>query len=204
MFPRLSLSELSSFLGRSKATVSHHLSKLESIGIIVTTSKQARGSIDAKVYELTPKFFDLSSLDFSDLKSYKENSFELVKVAIQRDKLLFEVFKNIFEQLKLIYDGFEEVLLKSKSETDEKFQNLDFGNLIKYNIWFLTEEQRDKFNELFSDFKTKLMEFINDTNKVEKEKAKPYLLFHSLLPFKKINEHDSEKKSYKKFFKALD
>ena len=39
IFPRLSLSELSSFLGRSKATISHHLSKLESIGIIYITTK---------------------------------------------------------------------------------------------------------------------------------------------------------------------
>ena len=204
IFPRLSLSELSSFLGRSKATISHHLSKLESVRIIYTTTKQARGSIDAKVYELTPKFFELSSLDFSSLKFYEKNDFELAKIAIQRDKMLFEVITNIFEQLRLIYDGFEEELLKSKSEISEKAQKLDFENLINYNCWFLTEDQRDKFNELFLDFKTNLMKYIKKTNNEDNEKVKPYLIFQSLIPFKKINEQDTEKKSYKKFFKALD
>ena len=99
-------------------------------------------------------------------------------------------------------------LVAGKDEVDAKLidlaQKLDFENLINYNCWFLTEDQRDKFNELFLDFKTNLMKYIKKTNNEDNEKVKPYLIFQSLIPFKKINEQDTEKKSYKKFFKALD
>ncbi len=55
---RLSLSKLSTLLGRSKSTVSHHLKKLDDLNILKVSRRDARGSIDAKVYELTSRFLE--------------------------------------------------------------------------------------------------------------------------------------------------
>ncbi|TFG28252.1 MAG: ArsR family transcriptional regulator [Promethearchaeota archaeon] len=205
MFRKLSLSKLSKLLGRTKSTISHHLKKLSDLGIIITTTKDARGSIDAKVYELIPGFLEKFNLDFDELeKMDKLKRKEILHLAILNDKWQFEVIKSLYEQSVLYYDAIDDINIKSKLDSIEDFKNLHFKTPIQYDFWFLSEEGRKAYEKLTLEFKSKMKKIIEEEDKTKKLIERPYLILHSFFPLKEIAEYDSEKKQFTKFFKALE
>jgi len=72
----LSLTELSSILNRTKATISHHLKKLERGKVITITKKEVKGSIDAHIYALSPSFYRFFRDDYDLIFKEKPENIE--------------------------------------------------------------------------------------------------------------------------------
>ncbi|MBD3337561.1 MAG: hypothetical protein GF353_00540 [Candidatus Lokiarchaeota archaeon] len=205
IFPKLSLSKLSKLSKKSKSTVSRQLSKLEQLDALIISRRQARGSIDAKVYELPPDFLKLKSYILKSLKDFQEsNNFKFFGYSIKNDILIFEVIKQLFDQTIEIYEEIDDFLNESDSLISFNPKSLSPNDLVNYDLWFLTEDEIEAYKQIFSNFKSKMKELIEKNQKNRNEEVKPYLILHTFFPLLDYFEIDTDKKPLKKFFKALD
>ena len=195
IFRRLSLTELSNLLGRVKSTLTHHIKKLEHLEIIKSTRKEARGSIDAKVYELIPGFLERIHID-SD-----KNRLDLSNEIIQNDLQFFKVIKVIFEQAILYYEA---VSKQKKTKSFKDFSQDHFKSPISYKYWFLSDEAKIKYEDLMEEFDNRLKKVIAEDNLKNPEAIRPFLLLHTFFPLRQIIEYDSELNEFRKFFQALE
>jgi DNA-binding transcriptional ArsR family regulator len=203
IYQKLSLAQLSSLLNRSKATVTHHLKKFEDLGLLKVTRKDARGSIDAKVYEFTSAFFKSIRLSMDDLKSLKpEKAKNIFSTAIKKDQLIFELIKNIYEISEDFYQGIQTLL---DSNSLENIQKKYFKSPISYQFWFLDEEGYESYRELINEFNDKMREIVkNSSQKKPEEIERSYCIFHSFLPLKHIIKYDFRNKRFLRFLGVFD
>lgn len=200
IFRKLSLSQLSKYLGRTKATVTHHLKKFDTLGIINISRKESRGSIDAKVYELDPDFFKLVELNFDSFQSFeKKEGEELLHYALLRDKWMFEAFRNILIFANRFYQEIDERYLSGDKEFIKQTQDFYFKSPVNYDLWFLTENARKSYDNALTQFKEQINKIIEDDNKKGKYIERPYCVLHLLLPLKKLSEFDFERKRIMEF-----
>ena len=200
IYRKLSLSQLSKLLGRTKATVTHHLKKFEMLNIIKISRKESRGSIDAKVYELDPDFFDLVKFNFESFKSLEQKeSKELLRYVLLRDKWMFEAFRNILVFANRFYQEIDEKYLSDDKEFVKQAQDFYFDNSINYDLWFITENGRKSYVKALTQFKEEIKKIIEDDNMRGKLIERPYCILHLLLPLKKLSEFDFERKRIRDF-----
>ena len=195
IFRRLSLTELSNLLGRVKSTLTHHIKKLEHLEIIKSTRKEARGSIDAKVYELIPGFLERIHID-SD-----KNRLDLSNEIIQNDLQFFKIIKVLYDQAILYYEA---VSKQKKTKSFKDFRQDHFKSPIIYKYWFLSDEARAKYEDLMEEFDNRLKEIIAEDNLKNSEAIRPFLLLLTFFPLQQIIEYDSELNEFRKFFQALE
>ena len=195
IFRKLSLTELSSLLGRVKSTLTHHIKKLEYLQIIKSTRKEARGSIDAKVYELIPGFLEHLHIDSDKIGT------DIPNEIILSDLQFFKIIKLIYEQVILYYEA---VSKQKKTKSYKDFRQKHFKSPIMYKYWFLSDNARIKYEKLMDEFDNQLKEIIKDDNLKNPEVVRPYLVFHTFFPLKQIIEYDSELNEFRKFFQALE
>jgi len=195
IFRKLSLSELSTLLGRVKSTLTHHIKMLEHLEIIKSTRKEARGSIDAKVYELIPGFLESLPIDS------KKIGLDLSNEIILNDLQFFKVIKVIYEQVILYYEA---VSKQKKTKTFKDFQQDHFKSPISYKYWFLSDDARVKYENLIEEFDNRLKILITEDNLKNREAIRPFLVLRTFFPLKQIIEYDSELNEFRKFFQALD
>ena len=195
IFRRLSLTELSNLLGRVKSTLTHHIKKLEHLEIIKSTRKEARGSIDAKVYELIPGFLERIHID-SD-----KNRLDLSNEIIQNDLQFFKIIKVLYDQAILYYEA---VSKQKKTKSFKDFRQDHFKSPIIYKYWFLSDEARAKYEDLMEEFDNRLKKVIAEDNLKNSEAIRPFLLLLTFFPLQQIIEYDSELNEFRKFFQALE
>ena len=65
IYPKISLSEFSKLLSRTKSTIHHHLKKFDDLGILKTSRKSVPSYIDAKIYKLKPDFLKIINLNYA-------------------------------------------------------------------------------------------------------------------------------------------
>ncbi|MFX0070639.1 MAG: ArsR family transcriptional regulator [Candidatus Hermodarchaeota archaeon] len=195
IYRKLSLAQLSKLLGRTKATVTHHLKKFDTLGIIKTSRKDSRGSIDAKLYELEPDFFDLVELSFDKFQSLEQDeSKELLHYVLLRDKWMFDVFRNILIFANRFYQEIDERFLTENSDFVKQTEDFYFKSPVDYNIWFLTEDGKNSYDKAAIQFIDQINKIIKDENKKGKLVERPYCILNLILPLKKLSEFDLERK----------
>ncbi|MBD3340900.1 MAG: ArsR family transcriptional regulator [Candidatus Lokiarchaeota archaeon] len=195
IFRKLSLTQLSDLLGRTKATVIHHLKKFEKSNIINTSREESQGSIDAKVYELDPEFFNLAELNIKNFQNLKKKeSKEILHHILLRDKWMLETFKNILIFANQFYREIDEKYLSEDKKFMKKTQDFYFKSPIDYDLWFITEEGRENYLKALSQFKEQINKIINEDNKKGGLIERPYCILHLLLPLKDLSEFDFERK----------
>ncbi|MBD3254191.1 MAG: ArsR family transcriptional regulator, partial [Candidatus Lokiarchaeota archaeon] len=205
IFRKLSLTKLSNLLSRTKAAVSRHLKKFDNLDLITITRRKARGSIDAKVYELNSKFMDFLSLNSKYFMMFVDKlGIDALKYGVKNDKLLFDFLKNIFEQIILYYDTIEDHIRTSKSKTPNNLKGFDMKSLIDYEIWLISDNQKKKYDNLLSEFKKKVTKMLSEDQDTDSYEARPYLIFHTKIPIKGIAKFDKDVEDLKKIFKSLD
>ncbi|MFX1569315.1 MAG: ArsR family transcriptional regulator [Promethearchaeota archaeon] len=195
IFRKLSLTELSNLLGRVKSTLTHHIKKLEQLQIIKSTRKEARGSIDAKVYELIPGFLERLHIDSDKI------GLDLSNEIILNDLQFFKVIKVMYEQVILYYEA---VSKQKKTKSFKDFRQDHFKSPISYNYWFLSENAHIKYEKLVDEFGNRLKKIIAEDNLKNPEAIRPFLVLHTFFPLKQIIEYDSELNEFRKFFQALE
>jgi DNA-binding MarR family transcriptional regulator len=167
IFKKLSLTRLSNLLGRTKAAVSRHLKKFEQLGFIITTRRKARGSIDAKIYELKPSFIKIISIVSKDFLSFQEkNKLRTMNYALKNEIQFYELFKSILEHITLYYRAINDYIMKTKLESSDALKGFDINNLMDNQILVLTEKQKKEYDNLMIEFQEKLTEIISNKKKI--------------------------------------
>jgi DNA-binding transcriptional ArsR family regulator len=198
IFRKVSLAELSNLLGRAKSTLTHHIKKLENYDIIKSTRKDARGSIDAKVYELIPGFLERLKID----PVIERENQDLFDDAIQNDLHFFKVIKVIYDQAIQYYEAVSNKNKKLRSMQD--FHQNHFKTSIDYKYWLLSEDVCKKYQELRKKFDKQFKEIIAEDNAKNPDAIRPYLVLNTFFPLMQIIEYDSELNEFRKFFQALE
>lgn len=204
IFRKISLTKLSDLLGRAKSTITHHIKKLENLGIIKVTRREARGSIDANVYELIPEFLDIISSKFEESVIEKHLYDKNLKDIISNDILFLKILKILNEQVILYYDAILRKNIKSKPKSFKEFQDSHFKIPLSYDYLFLSEQGREKYEDLYKKFYEDLKEIIKKENMEKGENTRPYLIVSVFYPILQLIEYDSELKEFRKFFQALE
>lgn len=205
IFKKVSLTKLSQLLGRAKSTITHHMGILDNLGLIKSTRKEARGSIDAKIYELSPNFLEKLYLETDKITLSKPSKDrEVLNDVMLNDMLFFKIIKILFEQAILYYEGLISKSMKFKPKIYKDFQDKHFKTLINYDFWFLSEKGREFYEERITKFKKELEDIIHQENLESKEVIRPYLVLNTFFPLLQIIEYDSELKEFRKFFQALE
>ncbi|MBD3213453.1 MAG: helix-turn-helix domain-containing protein [Candidatus Lokiarchaeota archaeon] len=204
VYGKQSLAELEEKIGRTKATITHHIKKFEELGIIKTTRKNARGSIDAKVYQLIPEFLDLIQLSPEELNLIEgDDQKDILQFLLLRDKWMFEMIRNIFQLINLFYKDLEFDFVNLNVKDFEQVKKQYFENLVQYDILFLNKEHKDEYNELLKSLKSKLSERREKENDDITNDA-PYLIFNSIIPLEDILKYDPETRKFIRFFRVFD
>ena len=205
IYPKISLSEFSKLLGRTKSTIYHHLKKFDDLGILKTSRKSVPSYIDAKIYKLKPDFLKIINLKIEDFKSLSEKEKPAILTYIlSKDIKTFEVVKTLFEQVILLYKTIDKVVVNKDQISSDDYSSFYLKNPIKYDIWFLTDEEFELYNECILDFKTKLNSRLKENNEHPKGIIKPFLVLNSIFPIEKLLKYDSDTKKFMKFYKALE
>ena len=200
VFRKLSLTELSSLLGRVKSTTSHHLKKFSDI--IKVSTKKERGTTDSNIYELVPDFLEKLSVNFEDLeKLQKEENKQLFHYIIQNDITFFQLIINIFDLINQIYKFIDDSSSIEKSDSEIKSQDVYLDNRIKYNAWFLTEEGKKSYEKLIKDFNLKMLDIIEEDEKSRNKEPRSYLALNTFIPLEKMIQFDPS--SVFKFFSIM-
>ncbi len=205
IYPKLSLSEFSNLLGRTKSTIHHHLKKFENLDILSTSRKPVPSYIDAKIYALKPDFLKILNLKFEDFKKFSAKEKQtILPYVLSKDIEIFEVIKNLFEQVVLLYKTIDKAGITSDQKSSNEYSNFYMSSPIKYDIWFLNKEELELFNDSLLDFKNKLNKMHKEDNKQNKNDRKPFLILNSIFPMEKLLKYDSDTKKFIKFYKALE
>ena len=205
MFKKVSLTKLSKLLGRAKSTITHHMEILDNLGLITSTRKDARGSIDAKVYELSPKFLEKLYLETDKITLFKlSKDRDVLNDIMLSDMLFFKIIKILFDQAILYYDGIISKDMKVKPNIFKDFQDKHFKNQINYDFWLLSEKGREIYEDRIKKIKKELDNITHQENLESKEVVRPYLVLNTFFPLLQMIEYDSELKEFRKFFQTLE
>lgn len=205
IYPKLSLTELSKHLGKTKSTIIHHLKKFEKFNIFKTSRKPVPSYIDAKIYRLIPDFLKILKFNTTDFNQFSNpEKKNLLPSMLLKDIWVFELIRKMLEQSILLYKAIGETNFESETDTSTELIEFYLKNPIKYDIWTLTKEELESYEKLVEEFKIKLNNDIHETNVTKKNIERPYLVFHGFFPMNDLIKYDAETKKYIKFYKALD
>lgn len=122
---------LSDLLGISSSSVTHHLKKLEEIGLVTLDHTESIHGICAKFYRRVPAIVNLKGDSQDDLKSEKE---------LLADYLMMDT-----------WNGFKQYMKNSDKTSDSTEPRGDAIN----GILYLTKEEAEQVKHLISEFQSK-------------------------------------------------
>ncbi|MFW9904202.1 MAG: winged helix-turn-helix domain-containing protein [Candidatus Thorarchaeota archaeon] len=204
VYGELSLTDLSTYMNKSKPALYHHLQKMINLKAIkVSKEEQVRGSIMAKHYcldEQTALNFQLISEKEINKIIDPRKRLKALENIIGSYRYSISIFRKKLDMLDLYTDFLEEQL---QSREDSDLFKLDFNHLISdFNIGFhaqyLTEKQYTKFLEYYQEFYSKIREIIinydsKDSRKNGKIVERPYFVTMVVMPMKKLLELELER-----------
>ncbi len=204
IFSEVSLTKMSSLVGKVKSTITHHLKKLDKNKLLEVTEKDARGSIDSKIFSLKKNFLQNTALDPNRLKNLKEEDLkQIIQYLMVKNSLFLKTMSQIFERASKFYQDFNALTSTIEKGSFDDYLKLFFYNLFEYELCFLDEKSYKEYEEITKQFKEQLREIIKKNHEESDVIEKPYLLFHSLFPIEKLTKYDAESKKMLKFFDSL-
>jgi DNA-binding transcriptional ArsR family regulator len=177
---KMTLTEFSTALGRSKSTVLHHLKKFEDLGLITRINKYYQSELD---------FIAMANLTLGDLEKDEINqSDELENLLFNKDIHTLEIIKEIYTQAITTYN-----CLKQEKQ-------IDFWkkNPTDYDLWLLDDEDIREYRILKAKFKEYLKHKNNrrEQNSDLSQKKFSYLAVNSLFPVRELTKFDADKKEF--------
>lgn len=181
---QMTLTELSTRLGRSKSTVLHHLKKYEDLGAIKRIGK---------IYVYSSDFIKISNLQLKNIFDLKaENKKELEFLMFRKDIHTLSVIRDIFSQVISMYRYFE-----TKSETgnpQDMEESLSFwkSHTVHFSMGALDEEEMHKYEGMRASFKAYLKQrrSLNKQNPASPTKPRTYMLIESTFPILEYTKFD--------------
>ena len=193
---RLSFSQIVKLVNKSRSTVHHHLQLMIKGGIVREVSdSESRGQFDPKYYELTKHPFPAYSFhNIHELPEKNQKDAFLITTKLHQVSVFYlnqiqELFKqyldNIEKQLltnknlrgsdlKKIWK--DSIIPKTDSISDILFNEIYyFGTQVSESIYAKYREELELFNE-------KLLSFVQEEQKTQKNVSKPYFIFNLAAP----------------------
>jgi DNA-binding transcriptional ArsR family regulator len=205
IYKKLSLSQLSKIFERTKATMIHHLKKMEELELINIMKVGARGPIDANVYELKPELYEILNNKEFFIKKLEGNKFrEIIQFNIIKYKIIFDFLKGIIEEANQFYNDFYDFKTESLQNSSQKLKDFFKKNTINFNMVFLTKEGFKSYEEIKNRYLTQLRELSEKERKQKKNSANPNIILYMDFQLKEIVEYDKKKKKFYEIFDAFD
>ncbi len=200
IYPKLFVSELSRILNMDKTTVSRHLNKMESDGLLESYEEETKRRLKRKYFQLSSKYeFDIEEyrryLDKNEIKKFLMKD---KKIIINKKKQLIfikRIFAIIRALITLVLKGFE-LYTPMIDKLEEEVT--DFKSATKFLKYFIPEQKMDFYpiiiseerlkeaNKLFENYSQKLLELQKKGE--SKGEQKSILILHTILPLKDILE----------------
>lgn len=180
-YKRLSLTQISDLLRRTKPAVSHQIEKFVKIGMIKITEQEVRGKIKANFYELVPGFLKNATIKIDPtLKIPNSLMKEIEILQIQAKKEIFQIGSNIFQQYFEYYQNLELETKKVKETYGIYLPPFSFSALP------LSKKAYEFYAGEMSQLTQKVIKFVNEEEMSEESDLieRPMMLLHSILPVK--------------------
>ncbi len=193
IYRKLSLTELSKLLGKTKNTTVYHMKLMVAQGLILESDQFIPTSIKPlKNYELSPDFYKTVFMDFGDIANLPESKIIGYSKNIFRwNTLLFETVRELMREIGAFSDSSEKAI---KTSQDALIFHTDPKNNIPRDLIPLSENGYKEYMELYEDFKRKTLKLIEKEERKETV-ARPYLAFNMVLPIKTLVELQQTKKN---------
>jgi DNA-binding transcriptional ArsR family regulator len=184
---RLSLSELSKILKKSKNTVIYHMKYLTAIELVRESNEKVEGSIKpVKIYERNPFFWKTMFKNFEEIANVPpENILDASGDIIQWNILLFETIREFLRYLCTFYE-----VNKKNIETAAQASEFHRQYHVPRDLVPLSETAYHEYMNIYEDFKQQFMHILEeDTINFQKTITKrPYLAMNMVIPIQKLVE----------------
>lgn len=176
MYHDQSLTQLTNNINKSKPTLSRHMQKLVSSGLIDVREEKVRG-VKAKYFSLNlAKLQNIPNLSQEDLKSASHN------------KEFYDILKNLKDGLKSIAFLCQKMLGNFISGMDQLNWTQDvlsqfFGsNMIYISFNVLSEAQFQRYLSITEEYEIKLKAALEEESIKGSQTINPYFIFHAGIP----------------------
>lgn len=193
VYNELSLGRLSKKLSLSKSTVLRHIKALENTGIVKIRHEKVRSPKLKQYYSVVPNILEVVRFSHSMMRHVSPKlALETHIKDLENDKYLFSVIANIFNGIIAYYNDLEDTVQEFTPSDHQTIENIfSSENLSRFYFWFLSKKQYEffkvKYKEFFDDLMHGLKEIENKN--IEKEfEERPFFVWHSVIPIKKILE----------------
>ncbi|MHA1748287.1 MAG: winged helix-turn-helix domain-containing protein [Promethearchaeota archaeon] len=180
LYKRLSLTQLSEAIHRTKPAITHQINKFIDIGIIRVIKLPVQGSTTANYYELIGHFFS-HAVDREDPSKLipKKIIKEMEVLQIRAEKEAFKFTSNIYAQIAKIYEDIE----KRAKKIEEHFGN----NIPPFNLTIspLTRKAIQVYNKEMIKVNSKISKIMNEENKKDFVE-RPYIYITTIFPLKEF------------------
>lgn len=191
VYKELSIMDLCKILDKSWPTINRHLKILEEAGIVEIRRVSGKGPKKKKIYSVKSDILEQTRLDYDELK---ELPFRDVKYILSRelrgDIWTMEFVQKLIDDLIPYLNAFEKQLRDIKFSSSETSVDFYCEYKASHYLEALDEEEYAFYLEKYKDLYKELSEFRKKKRKQEVpiKTARPYGVFHIIMPLKKIQE----------------
>ena len=187
-YPELGLGELSKRIGKSKSTIHRDLKILQKHGIVYEIRQDY--STKSKYYALNPKFI------FEDLRNLQSPE-SIERMSEEQRRKLFEFLMESTKKAFYILDNSINLTIKYLDYFEDLKKNLPIPDLDTFTMWGreldlgirvipLSDKTYPIYGKHFARFSQELNKELYDIHKKEEEMGGEYLVWHVVLPLRKI------------------
>lgn len=176
MYQEQSLTQLTNSINKSKPTLSRHMQKLVSCGLVDVREEKVRG-VKAKYFSLNlAKLQSLPNISHEDLKSASHN------------EEYYNILKNFLDTLKSTAFLGQKMLGNFVSGLDQldwtpKVLSQFFGSkMLSLSFNVLSEAQFQRYLTITQEFTIKLKSALIEEEIKDPHAINPYFIFHAALP----------------------
>lgn len=185
IYQKLSLSDLSEKLKRTKNTVIYHMNLLSEQGFLDEFDEKINGSIKPiKYYKLNEEFLEAVFQPFEDPSNLSEEDIlEYSHSVIKWNALLFETIREFLKELNNFY-------LTNEKEIYQPQQALNFHqqNRTPRDLVPLSENGFNEYLKEYQNFMKKIVSYLEKENREAPDVIRPFLAFNAIIPIKTLLE----------------
>ncbi|MFX0098464.1 MAG: winged helix-turn-helix domain-containing protein [Candidatus Hodarchaeota archaeon] len=161
IYPRLNITQISEFVGKSKATISRHMKVLEKAGIVNIIAESEKGQGNPKFFELNQQKIEEFNFSRIKLPSKILERKEIYGSVLNRLSTILLFFQKAMEFIVPLNEALRPLLVEDtfNESTDAEFLKYLFRdemNKMNFQYLFFDEDKLQEFMEIYDDFRKKI------------------------------------------------
>ena len=183
VYRKISLTDLSERLHKTKNTMIYHMRLLKEHGLITESDEKIPESIKPiKIYQLKADFYKKLYVPFEDISKLPQDQvMEQSKSIFRYNMILFETIREILSRIQTFYNS-----AQKEANSLTKVIKFHEDHSIPRDLIPLSEKAYEKYQENYSDLIRKTLRFLEEEDNSSPEVERPYLAFNSILPIKDL------------------